>query len=114
MASPTYIQGNSPAQEPTGFSLSKATPPEKDIQFPITPPATGDRRLRTSDRFAVNAVLRIFRQHQDHSLSGHRVSRSLEPEQYELLLKTLEQSPELDDYVRDKVRQVVNWWSKIS
>jgi hypothetical protein len=93
---------------PRALVLSKATPPEKDIQLPLSPPATGDRRPRTSDRSAVNGVLRIFGQHQDHSLSGHRVSRSLEPEQYELLLKTLKQSLELDDYVRDKVRQVVN------
>jgi hypothetical protein len=51
-------------QEPASFALHKATPPDKQIQLPLTPPTTDGRFSHRSDRSAVASALQIFKQHQ--------------------------------------------------
>jgi hypothetical protein len=82
MAAPLQIHERTYPQEPASFALNKATPPDKQIQLPLTP-TTDERFSHGSDRSAVASALQIFKQHQEHCLIDPWTSIQLKPIQYE-------------------------------
>jgi hypothetical protein len=50
-------------QEPASFALIKATPPDKQIQLPLTPPTTDEQFSHGSDKSTVDSAMQIFKQH---------------------------------------------------
>jgi hypothetical protein len=103
MAAPLQIHGRTYPQEPASFALNKATPPDKQIQLPLTP-TTDERFSHGSDRSAVASALQIFKQHQDHYLIDPWTSIQLKPTQYERFLGQLKQHPVLLSHVENKTR----------
>jgi len=92
MAAPLQIHERTYPQEPASFALNKATPPDKQIQLPLTPPTTDERFSHGSDRSAVASALQIFKQHQEHCLIDPWTSIQLKPIQYERFLGQLKQT----------------------
>jgi hypothetical protein len=104
MAAPLQIHERTYPQELASLVSNKATPPDKQIQLPLTPPTTVERVSCGSDKSAVASALQIFKQHQDHRLINPWTSIRLRPTQYDRFLDQLKQHSVLFGHVENKTR----------
>ncbi|KAH7370314.1 hypothetical protein BKA65DRAFT_488155 [Rhexocercosporidium sp. MPI-PUGE-AT-0058] len=100
MAAPLQIHGRT---EPASFTSNRATPPDKQIQLPLTPPTTEERLSHGSERSAVASAFQILRQHQNHCSIDPWTPIPLKPTHYERFLEQLKQYPVLLSHVENKL-----------
>ncbi|KAH9203589.1 hypothetical protein DL95DRAFT_418924 [Leptodontidium sp. 2 PMI_412] len=101
MAAPLQIHERT---EPPSYTSIRATPPDKQIQLPLTPPTTEERFSHGSERFAVASAFQILRQHQNHCSIDPWTLIPLKPTHYERFLEQLKQYPVLLSHVENKLR----------
>ena len=107
MAAPLQIHERNYPQETASFPWRKATPPEKQIRLPLTPPTTDERLSRESDISAVDSAMQVFRQHQEHILTESCTPIPLKPAQYQRFLSQVKQYLVLHNHVDNSTRCVV-------
>lgn len=106
MANLIPISQHSP-QESCNPALKSQTPPDTYSIFPLTPPASSERR-QTRQTTPVENVVQVFEKLRNHTaLDPHgseEIRICLPPDQYLELLKALESDQTLDNYAKCKAR----------
>ncbi|KAH8679716.1 hypothetical protein BGZ60DRAFT_235953 [Tricladium varicosporioides] len=84
------------------------TLPERQIRLPLTPPATDELPSTLNPQSPVSAVLDLIKQRQRYNLTDQSQRFKVRPSEYKSLLARLEQLPELQKFVNDKLRLEYN------
>ncbi|KFZ24289.1 hypothetical protein V502_01229 [Pseudogymnoascus sp. VKM F-4520 (FW-2644)] len=93
------------ALTPTVPPSADGTPPDRQIPFPLTPPATSESQQSTSDsQSRVSVVLDFIRQRQRYNLTGQSIQLKVKQLEYNNLLARLEELPDLKRFANDKLR----------
>jgi hypothetical protein len=92
------------ASTPTVPESADGTPPERQIRLPLTPPATDELPSTPNPQSPVSAVLDLIKQRRRYICTDQSRELKVRPSEYRNLLVRLEQLPELQKFVNDKLR----------
>ena len=99
-----------------GFSASTpvpesahGTPQDKQILSPLTPPPTDEGHSTSNPPSLVSAVLDLIQRRQRHELAGKSQQLKLQQPEFQNLLTRLEEHPQLNSFVNNKLRYVARW-----
>ena len=92
---------------PTISKSADGTPPERQIRLPLTPPASDELPTTPNSQSPVSAVLDLIKQRHCYNITDKSRELKLKPSEYQNLLVKLEQLPELQRFVGDKLRYAI-------
>merc|ERR1711939_382911 len=93
---------------PTVLDSADGTPPERQTRLPLTPPATDESPSTLNPKSPVSMVLHLIRQRQHYISADQSRQVKVKPSEYKSLLARLQQLPELQSFVNDKLRLEYN------
>ena len=93
-----------PASKSAVPAPAYGSPPERQILFPLTPPATDEWHSTSGSKSPISAGLGLIRQRQRCGLVGISKRLKLRRQEYNSLLERLEESPRLKDFTDNKLR----------
>ncbi|CZT08279.1 uncharacterized protein RCO7_11545 [Rhynchosporium graminicola] len=96
------------ASTPTVPESADGTPPERQIRLPLTPSATDELPSTLNPKSPVSAVLHLIKQRQHYNSTDQSRQLKVKPSDYKSLLARLQQLPELQSFVNDKLRLEYN------
>ena len=91
---------------PTVPESADGTPPDRQILLPLTPPATNELPSTSNPQSPVSAVLDLIEQRKCHRSTDQPRQLTVKPSEYKSFLTRLEELPELNSFVNDKLRYV--------
>merc|ERR1711939_1131340 len=89
---------------PTVLDSANGTPPERQTRLPLTPPATDESPSTLNPKSPVSMVLHLMKQRQHYISADQSRQLKVKPSEYNSLLARLQQLPELQIFVNDKLR----------
>lgn len=92
---------------PTIPKSADGTPPERQIRLPLTPPSTDELPTTPNPQSPVSAALDLIKQRRRYNITDKSRELKLKPSEYQNLLVKLEQLPELQRFVDDKLRYAI-------
>ena len=89
---------------PIVLDPADGTPPERQTRLPLTPPATDESPSTLNPKSPVSMVLHLMKQRQHYISADQSRQLKVKLSEYNSLLARLQQLPELQIFVNDKLR----------